>query len=119
VLKAVQADANLAALITAPSDAADPDRDAARHALMDYLTDRMTWDEGRASLFVEYASMDLGQAPGQPLDAGFRMYWGNTGEMGQLAYANMGRLAAIGEQKTTQLFAELASRFDPTVKPTY
>jgi len=68
---------------------------------------------------VEYASMELGQAAGQALDAGFRAYWGNPGDMGRLAYANLGRLTAIGEQKTTQLFAELASRFDPSVKPAY
>jgi hypothetical protein len=119
LLKAVQADANLAALIAAPSDATDPERATARHALMDYLTGRMNWAQGPATLLVEYASMELGQTAGQPLDAGFRFYGGNTGEMGRLAYANMGRLAAIGEQKTTQLFAELASRFDPSVKPAY
>jgi hypothetical protein len=119
LLKAVQADANLAKLIAAKSDAADPDRAAARQALMDYLTGPMQWEKGPATLMAEYASMDLGQVAGGVPDAGFRGYWGNIGELGQLAYANLGRLAAIGEQKTTQLFAELASRFDPSVKPTY
>jgi len=119
LLKAVQADATLAKLIAAGSDSADPDRAAARQALMDYLTGRMSWDKGPATLMVEYASMELGQLAGRPLDAGNRFSWGGPGEMGRLAYANMGRLAAIGEQKTTQLFAELASRFDPSVKPAY
>jgi hypothetical protein len=86
---------------------------------MDYLTGTMRWERGPATLMVEYASMELGQASPQALDAGFRAYWGNPHEMGRLAQANLGRLAAIGEQKTTQLFAELASRFDPGVKPAY
>ncbi len=118
LLKAVRADANLDKLI-AVQDAADPDRAAARQALMGYLTDKMKWEKNPASLMVEYASMELNQMTGHPLDAGTRLYFGDAGEMSRLAYLNMGRLAAIGEQKTTQLFAELASRFDPTVKPTY
>jgi len=119
LLRAVQADANLAKLFAAKSDAADPDRTAARQAMMDYLTGSLKWEKGPATLMVEYASMELGQVVGGVPDAGFRGYWGNPGELGQLAYANLGRLAAIGEQKTTQLFAELASRFDPSVKPAY
>jgi hypothetical protein len=119
LLKAVQADANLAKVIAAKSDSADPDRAAARQALMDYLTGSMKWEKGPATLMVEYASMELGQVAGGVPDASFHSYWGNIGELSQLAYANLGRLAAIGEQKTTQLFAELASRFDPSVKPAY
>ena len=53
LLKAARADANLAALLAAQSDAADPDRATARRALLDYLTGRMNWDQGSATLLVE------------------------------------------------------------------
>ena len=36
-----------------------------------------------------------------------------------MAYANLGPLAAIGEQKATQLFAQLASRFDKDAGSAY
>ncbi len=118
--EAVQADTNLGKLIAAPSDAADPDRTAARQALMDYLTDKKKWNKGQAILMVEYASTDLGEMATIPLDAGsYAFYFGDPSGINRLASANLGRLAAIGEQKTTQLFAELAARFDPSVKATY
>ena len=119
LLQAVQADASLSRLVGTGSDAADPDRAAARQALLAYLTGRMHWKEGPATLMVEYASMEPGPAPVPPLDAGRGFYWGNVGDMNRLAYANLGRLAAIGEQKTTQLFAELAAQFDPSAKTAY
>jgi hypothetical protein len=118
LLKAVQADPNLAMLVGVKSDGADPDRAAARQVLLEYLTGRMRWDKSAATLLVEYASLELNQLATHPLDARYGG-WGNMGDMGRLAYANMGRLAAIGEQKTTQLFAELASVFDPGVKTAY
>jgi len=117
--KSAEADANLAKLIAARSDAADPDRVAAREALMKHLRGPMQWDRGSAALMVEFASMELGPMAGHPLDAPHPMYWGDTGAVGQLAYANLGRFAAIGEQKATQLFVELASRFHPGVKLAY
>jgi len=119
LLKAVQTDPKLKSLIAVKSDAADPDRAAARQELMHYLTGRMKWDKGSATLMVEYASLELNQLVTSPHDARYGLGWGGTGEMGRLGYANMGRLAVIGEQKTTQLFAELASRFDPGVKTAY
>ena len=123
LLKAIETDANLSRLIAAKSDAVDPDRATARQALMYYLNGRMKWDKPSATLMVEYASMELGPPGTQPMDAGFRFGlsggWGDTGELGRLAYSNLGRLSAIGEQKATQLFAELAARFDPGIRTAY
>jgi len=115
------------ALLGKESDATDPDREAARQALLQYLTGRMKWSHEAAVLMVEYASLDLGERlacgigfVGRPFDGGGMGLWGgNLGEMSQLAYTNLGKLSAIGEQKATQLFAELASRFDPEVKTAY
>ena len=36
-----------------------------------------------------------------------------------MAYTNLGPLSAIGEQKATQLFAQLASRFDKDAGSAY
>lgn len=105
--------------VAVPVDASDPHRAAARDALMKHLRDRMKWTREPASLMVEYASLELGQPASHPMDAGHGFYWGDAGDLRALAYANLGRLAAIGEQKATQLFAELASRFDPSVRTAY
>ena len=112
---AVGKDESLARLMGVESDAKDGDREAARQALGEYLTGKMKWGRELAALMVEYASVD-------PYPGGVRapdMSSGGFGPMNATAYANMGKLAAIGEQKTTQLYAELAAKFDPSVKTAY
>jgi hypothetical protein len=85
---------------------------------MQYLARHLHWEKGPATLMVEYASLELNHLASHPLDARHSFGW-DPGELGRLPYANLGRLSAIGEQKATQLFAELASRFDPGVRTAY
>jgi len=94
---------------TAKPNAAEP---AARAALRAYLTGKLGWNDRDAALMVEYAGLDFGKRRSHAFD---RIYvWDRRmmEEAGELLTANLGPLAAIGEQKATQLFACLASRFD-------
>lgn len=68
---------------------------------------------------VEYASVASGTSTVDPPDRPGFVPWFSDGDWQQQAYAHMGRMAAIDEQKTTQLYAELAAKFDPSVKTTY
>jgi hypothetical protein len=117
--EAAGTDESLSRLMGVESDAKDSEREAARQALMDYLVGTMKWAREPAVLMVEYASVDPGAMSVEPADRRGRVPWLPDGQMQQTAYMNMGRLAAIGEQKTTQLYAELAARFDPSVKTAY
>ena len=84
----------------------------ARTALRAYLTDKLKWNDRDAALMVEHAGLDFGKPRSYPFDR--VRVWDRrmTAEAGELLTANLGPLAAIGEQKATQLFACLASRFD-------
>jgi len=93
----------------------EPDHASARRALDAYLRDSLHWADGDAALLVEYASLDFGAFVRAPWDRS-AFTWGIGG---QWMNANLGPLAAIGEQKATQFFATLASRFDPDVTRTY
>jgi hypothetical protein len=87
----------------------------AREKLRDYLTATLRWNERDAGLLVEYASLDLGAQRSWPRDR-----WSHgEAETHSLQAANLGPLAAIGEQKATQMFAQLASRFDKEAAGTY
>ena len=93
----------------------DPDHQAARAALAEYLRGSLKWDESDVALMVEFASLDFGSMKTHPPDRGF-LGWEPANE---LINANLGPLAAIGEQKATQFFAELAACFDSKVASTY
>jgi hypothetical protein len=94
-----------------------------REALRTYLTADLGWNARDAALLVEYASLELVPVghenqtrgayasvwPSDRWEPGY--FWGRS-DLASLATANLGPLAAIGEQKATQLFAQLASRFD-------
>jgi len=82
--------------------------------LRNYLTAGLGWNARDSALLVAYASLDFGPLPGlliAPRDRWERWSW-TRGEFEAVKAANLGSLAAIGEQKATQLFAQLASRFD-------
>jgi len=118
--KVVAGDAALKRLIASVRDAEGEAREAARKALGSYLLDAMRWNERDAALMVEYASLDFGKVKSFPLDrsrAGWG--WGADKELNKLMNENLGPLAAIGEQKATQFFAQLASRFEPKVAAAY
>jgi hypothetical protein len=110
--KAVQADKKLIKLVAGIAGSTGAEREAVRKSLADYLTGALKWDGRDAALMVEYAGIDFGKAPrvtpgGQPL------FWQRDNDLRSIARENLSILGAIGEQKATQFFAQLASRFDP------
>ena len=69
-------------------------------------------------LLVEYAACDFGHMIHHPRD---RWMWdfGRADELTKTSHENLGFLAAVGEQRATQLFAVLAAKFDPKVAAAY
>ncbi len=88
---------------------------AARAALSDHLTRVLKWQASDVTLMVEFASLDFRNQASHPRDRG-HFYWSSSQE---LITANLGPLAAIGEQKATQFFARLAACFDPKAASAY
>jgi hypothetical protein len=123
--KAIETDNELARLVRGVRDArqlAVPNQEALR----DYLVAKLRWNQRDGALMVQYASLDFGQGKSDPRDRWYPpfLYYGRAVDKHkkaaeELAKANLGPLSAIGEQKATQFFAELASRFDPSVAGTY
>jgi len=92
----------------------------ARKALYSHLTGTLKWNERDAALMVEYASLDFGKIRSQPPDrSGAGWWWGPDKELNKLMNENLGPLSAIGEQKATQFFAQLASCFDHKAAAAY
>ncbi|MCR4414443.1 MAG: hypothetical protein NUV77_18650 [Thermoguttaceae bacterium] len=104
-----------------PGPAVSPEERArARDALAKYLAESLHWNDRDAALGVEYAGLDLGPSRVAPFDRPFSGFSGRTdNELQGLSLANLGVLAAIGEQKATQFFARLAGLFDPGAAPAY
>jgi hypothetical protein len=124
--------ANANALTPPPGMAASeparkPDRQpadnypAARENLRKYLIGQLHWNERDAALLVEYVSLDLGHNPlYYPRDGWDARVWGwQREELDKLKRVNFGPLSAIGEQKATQFFAQIASQFDKAAGSTY
>ncbi|MHC4499986.1 MAG: hypothetical protein ACYS21_12830 [Planctomycetota bacterium] len=118
--KTVAENQTLASLVASIRGTTGDANHNARQALSVYLVDSLKWTERDVVLMVEYASLDFGQLKAHPWDRD-RMAWGFSGdkELNELMNANLGPLAAIGEQKATQFFAQLAGRFDPKAAATY
>lgn len=117
--KAVADDVTLKALVMSVRNTKGETRGTARKALCLYLLDAMKLNERDAALMVEYVSLDFGRIRIQPLDRGHNGRWVADKELNKLMNENLGPLAAIGEQKATQFFAQLASRFEPEVAAAY
>lgn len=118
--KAVAESQILANLVASVSGTTGEARQSARKALSAHLVDTMKWNERDAALMIEYASLDLGQPKSHPPDRDRMAWaWGVDKELNELMNANLGPLAAIGEQKATQFFAQLASRFDASAAAAY
>ena len=91
-----------------------------RSALFSHLVDTQKWNERDAALMVEYASLDFGKFKAQPPDRHFIGWFVGTDiQLHQLINENLGPVAAIGEQKATQFFAQLASCFEPETAAAY
>jgi hypothetical protein len=118
--KAVAENQTLASLVASVRGTKSEAHEAVRKALLLHLVSAMKWSERDAALMVEYASLDFGNPKGYPPDRD-RLAWGyvRDGKLNELMNANIGPLTAIGEQKATQLFAQLASRFDPEAAAAY
>jgi hypothetical protein len=118
--KAVCENTKLAELVSSVRSTQDQARETARVALSDYLTNTMGWDKRNAVLMVEYSCSDFGKLKSRPVDrsniAGRRM---PDKELRDIMNANLGLLSAIGEQKATQFFAQLAAQFDPEAAAGY
>jgi hypothetical protein len=93
-------------------------RQPARKALSQHLARVMNWSERDTALMVEYASLNFREIKSVPADRGFHA-WRSDAELNRLTNAGLGALAAIGEQKATQFFAQLASRFDDKAGASY
>jgi len=99
---------------------AKADRDPARKALSAYLTGRLNWSKRDAALLVEYAGLDFGKMKSHPHDRWHHLsVAAGDREANELLSANLGPLSAIGEQKATQFFAQLAGRLDEGSAATY
>jgi hypothetical protein len=118
--KAISSNEKLAELVSSVRSTQDQARETARAALSDYLTNTMGWDKPNAVLMVEYSCSDFGKRKSRLFDrsnmAGWRM---PDKELRNLMNANLGPLSAIGEQKATQYFAQLAGQFDPEAAAGY
>jgi len=120
VIEKAVADAALKELVASVRNTKGEAREAARKALSSHLVDAVKWNERDAVLMVEYASLDFGKLRSNPPDRGYAArYSGVVKELHNLMNENLGSLAAIGEQKATQFFAQLASRFEPEVAAAY
>jgi len=117
ITKALAGDAKLAGLVARVKTAAADEREAARQALAERLTGKLKWNERDAALLVEYAGLEFGEIKTNPRDRGYTGWWSE--ESGKLLNSNLGALVAIGEQKATQFFAQLAARFDAKAASTY
>lgn len=138
--KAIAADKELARLVeavrkTRPSSANAKENEKARQAvesafeqarvaLSDYLIKTRKWNARNAALMVEYTSVDFTDLVDQSVPSTEDWRFGPEGEFPHNALAAwsarlLGPLTAIGPEKATQLFAELATQFDPSVRATY
>jgi len=119
---AIAADPVLAELVKAAGERGRR-QTAAHRALAAHLTDAMEWGPRDAALLVEYATLDQDRTVvlwprDRELHAWTRgIAQDRTAKL--LLDSNLGVLAAIGEQKATQFFAHLASRFDPRAGAAY
>lgn len=117
--KAIDGDTKLNELVTLVRNSKDKTRDNTRSTLSSYLVDTLMWNERDAALMVEYASLDFGQIKSHPPDRNHIGWFGADIQLHQLINENLGPLAAIGEQKATQFFAQIASRFEPETAAAY
>lgn len=89
----------------------------ARERLRSYLKDTLHWNSRDTELLIEYVGLDLGPRWGYCHDSWDRgVSWSrfsrDSKAQEDIPAANLGPLEAIGEQKATQLFAQLALQFD-------
>jgi len=112
IVKALEEDVSLKKLVESVKNAKDENtREIAQQALSNYLIEAKNWEKRDSVLMAQYAGLDFNsENPVYPPD---RAIIGlNTANMHRFMQTNLGPLGAIGEQKATQFFAQLASCFD-------
>lgn len=117
--KAIADDVKLKELVDSIRNTSNETLTKDRKALLSHLVDNMNWNNRDAALMVEYACLDFGKFKVYPPDRNRTGLWGINIEFHKLINENLGPVAAIGEQKATQFFAQLASRFDPEAAAAY
>jgi hypothetical protein len=117
--KAIADDIKLKELVASVRNANNETLKNGRKALLSHLVDNMNWNYRDAALMVEYVSLDFGKFKVRPPDRNRMGLWGINIEFRKLINENLGPVAAIGEQKATQFFAQIASRFDPEAAAAY
>jgi hypothetical protein len=93
-----------------------------KQALSDYLFKTKKWSERDAALMAHYAGLNIDDPKAgriHPPDRTTGAAWLLSLDASKLINANLGPLAAIGEQKATQLFAQLAGCFDADATSSY
>jgi len=108
--KAITEDAELIRLTGRIRNPANEHKDQTRQEIISYLTGKKNWNERNAALLIEYACLNFEKTQIYPPDRTF--LWTRDTELNKLISQNIGPLGAIGEQKATQFFAQLASCFD-------
>lgn len=116
--KAVFENPELEKLVTDTHNANGEGREIVRKTLYLHLVDTMKWNQRDAVLMVEYAGLDFGKLNSPPPDR-MGWWWQGEKELNELMNSNLGPLSAIGEQKATQFFAQLACCFDPKAGAAY
>ena len=121
--RGIEADKRLAELVAAVQKSSGTDEANARKALEAHLRGPLKWNERDAALMAEYARLGLRNPsraavdPEHPSD--YELKDPDEKALHDLRVGNLGPLSAIGEQRATQLFAQLASRFDPAAASSY
>jgi len=118
--EAIAANSELANLVSALRNSEGDQCLTARQKLSAHLVTAMKWNERDAALLVEYVSLEVtGPIKIQPPDHTFWWASSSAPQLHKLQYEYLGSLAAIGEQKATQLFAQLAAKFNPQESAAY
>jgi hypothetical protein len=135
--RAIEADAALRQLCLAVQTAPPTERGPARLALTDYLTAKLKWTAGDATLLVEYAALRRAkaQAPAASRSSANQvaaaapgiavhragLFFGGLSDASVHAATSETAWATgpIGEQKATQWLTTLAGRLDPASANSY
>jgi len=113
--RVIETDSKLETLVKAVRESLGAARNEARQALAKHLNSDRKWPDRNATLLVEYAGMDLGNR----FFVGSNSFYTSDRELNEIVRENLGILAAIGEQKATQLFAHLAGLLDRPAAASY
>jgi hypothetical protein len=124
--RALDADVELGARVRKVwARGSDEEGAEARRVLASYLTTQLKWSERDAAVFVAYAGIGLGvrviaaDGPTGVAEERAASAWPDPAVLEDLRTQNLGVLAAIGEEKATQMLAHLAGLFDADAVMSY